>query len=934
MQYSPGYHQSSSPASTGGAAEHNYSSPNTLHSRANLRSCLRQGNFSSNRSARSTPSATSYPQQQQQSRGDEDDRTARSAPTIIGSVISNDNDERQFMKLSNMLATQHKSGNYSSMQGTRQLLYYYIPSARQRQLFYMSLRRNKAVLPMFPEPNENPGYALTRYVDRVFGPLLERECGDSIVGIAASPSGGLGPPSPMRTKQFTSPNYNRQIRQQQPTQVFRSPVNHVSPPPPLEFTSGDSRNNRPLFPSPNHLDQSIEHLSSPIDTFPPPPLEYSSNDQANVLFPPPKSTRDEDNRVPPPIQPSSPMVFPTSNNGSGHIRPLQQQQQHPKHHHVSFPVYSPPDTAPNTRDSSRHHHPPPRQYPTTSTTEQQPSIFASPSKSLTFTIGEELNKTTHIQQYPSMNEKSLLNNTSTDTSFEVSSFSPHDKEALSRSVSMMGATTAAKQHTVPHSKGMNQTTLTPMGYQKFDNSNMLPPITPRENILYDLPSRQQQQQIEPSCCRPREPPRAKRKRPTYLQVYVKCERSEPYLQPSESMDIVTWYRNGNNQVTADRTLVVRGTTSLLDLIGGIIEAFGLYSDHSDACMKANVSPGTKGHDSSPLLMAYNDICFMSDVKLTSTTNEGGGGGDDSTTNANTTNLTPLPIPGFYYKYVDREVHGRSETEKESLLSTDPVVLTRTLVAQVLDKPLHQSQQYKKKNQGGIRTRLALVYCTPKREAYVSPRTQKGVLPETIYHFQLLLDGIVPEQDLPSSFTSQTAIRCVGSTGGVAGGSMIDTPEEIQDLNRTLWGMKNVIGLVSPTPDPQRNLEQIIDVLGVPLFDNVGNQTLKEMLLDRCLYHVYSGNLTLSMAKKTQRTVEKMQGTSEWLVKGVESLFSKGISSCGEDNDIMSLDGSMSRLSVSSSKSRRNKQQRNMGPRSTGLLAESRRRRNAQRFHNI
>eukprot|EP00573_Skeletonema_grethae_P007418 CAMPEP_0201706076 /NCGR_PEP_ID=MMETSP0578-20130828/47725_1 /ASSEMBLY_ACC=CAM_ASM_000663 /TAXON_ID=267565 /ORGANISM="Skeletonema grethea, Strain CCMP 1804" /LENGTH=61 /DNA_ID=CAMNT_0048194451 /DNA_START=1 /DNA_END=182 /DNA_ORIENTATION=+ len=61
------------------------------------------------------------------------------------------------------------------------------------------------------------------------------------------------------------------------------------------------------------------------------------------------------------------------------------------------------------------------------------------------------------------------------------------------------------------------------------------------------------------------------------------------------MDIVTYYRNGNNQVTADRTLVVRGTTSLLDLIGGIIEAFGLHSDHSDACMKASAS--------SPVLMA-------------------------------------------------------------------------------------------------------------------------------------------------------------------------------------------------------------------------------------------------------------------------------------------------------------------------------------------
>eukprot|EP00984_Skeletonema_dohrnii_P033855 scaffold31860_cov61-Skeletonema_dohrnii-CCMP3373.AAC.1 len=101
--------------------------------------------------------------------------------------------------------------------------------------------------------------------------------------------------------------------------------------------------------------------------------------------------------------------------------------------------------------------------------------------------------------------------------------------------------------------------------------------------------------------------------------------------------------------------------------------------------------------------------------------------------------------------------------------------------------------------------------------------------------------------------------------------MIDSKQEIQDLNRTLWGVNDVVGLVHPTPDPQRNLEQIIDVLDIPLFDNVGNQTLKELPLDRCLYHIYSGNLSLSMAKKTQRTVEKMQGTSEWLAKGVEAF---------------------------------------------------------------
>mmetsp|Transcript_31586 Transcript_31586/g.63790 ORF Transcript_31586/g.63790 Transcript_31586/m.63790 type:complete len:935 (+) Transcript_31586:119-2923(+) len=933
MQYSA-YHQSPPSVSSGGASvEHHYSSPTTLQSRANLRSCLRQGNFSSNRSTtRSTTSVTSHPHQQQQSRGDDDDRTARSAPiTTTGSLMSNnnDNDERQFMKLSNMLATQHKSGNYSSsIQGTRQLLHYYIPSARQRQLFYQSLCRNRAVLPMFPEPNENPGYALTRYVDRVFGPLLERECSADIIGGAAVTSGVMGPPSPTRTMQSTRSNYNGQIQQPSPIQHFSSPINYVPPSPPPEFTSLESRNHRPmLFPSPNNLNQSIQHLSSPINNIPP-PMEYATNTVGNVLFPPPNAARDEVtssiiDRVPPPIQPSSPMA--------GHIPP--QQQQHLKHH-VSFPMYSPPDDS-NTRDTSRH--PPPLPRPYTTTTAQQPSLFASPSKSLAFTIGEELNKTSHIQQHPSMNVKSLLNITSTDTSLEGSSLEHHHEpsriqEALSKSASMGATAAAATTSTNPiiNKDETRSSKVTPMGYQKFSNSNMLPPITPRENILYHLPSRQQQ--VEPSCCNPSEPPRAKRKRPTYLQLYVKCERSEPYLQPSESMDIVTHYRNGNNQVTADRSLVVRGTTSLLDLIGGIIEAFGLYSDHSDACMKANAS--------SPLLMAYNDICFMSDVKSTTKDDDG----DESTTATKITNLTPLPIPGFYYKYVDREVHGRPEMEKESLLSTDPVVLTRTLVAQVLDKPLYpQSQQYKKKKQGddgiGFRSRLALVYCAPKRQAYLSPRTQKGVLPETIYHFQLLLDGIVPEEDLPSSFTSQTAIRCVGSTGGVAGGSMIDSKQEIQDLNRTLWGVNDVVGLVHPTPDPQRNLEQIIDVLDVPLFDNVGNQTLKELPLDRCLYHIYSGNLSLSMAKKTQRTVEKMQGTSEWLAKGVEA-FTKGITSCVEDNDILfggdDLDGSMSRLSVSSSKSRQKHHHGRGAHYPSGLLAAASsprtRRRNSKRYN--
>ena len=53
-------------------------------------------------------------------------------------------------------------------------------------------------------------------------------------------------------------------------------------------------------------------------------------------------------------------------------------------------------------------------------------------------------------------------------------------------------------------------------------------------------------------------------------------------------------------------------------------------------------------------------------------------------------------------------------------------------------------------------------------------------------------------------------------------------------------------------------------LGVPLFDNVGNKTLKQFVADKFLYHIYSGNLSMDVAKKILHTVEVMQGTMEWL----------------------------------------------------------------------
>jgi hypothetical protein len=221
---------------------------------------------------------------------------------------------------------------------------------------------------------------------------------------------------------------------------------------------------------------------------------------------------------------------------------------------------------------------------------------------------------------------------------------------------------------------------------------------------------------------------------------------------------------------------------------------------------------------------------------------------------------------------------------------DPYGLRLTLVAQLLDKPIHPyssslSPKNDNKEEEGARNRLALVYCTPKRRAYVSSRsTHQGVLPETIYHFQIILEGIVAEDDLPSSFQSQTAIRCVGATGGVHGGSVIDTREEIDALNRILWNGRDVVGLPSPTANRHENLEQIIDMLGVPLFDIAGNQTPKEFVVDRCLYNIYSGKLSMEVAQKTQHTVEAIEGTTEWLARRVDAL-AKTLTAC-EDSYIL------------------------------------------------
>jgi hypothetical protein len=328
---------------------------------------------------------------------------------------------------------------------------------------------------------------------------------------------------------------------------------------------------------------------------------------------------------------------------------------------------------------------------------------------------------------------------------------------------------------------------------------------------------------------------------------------------------MTWYRNGENHVTADRTLVVRGTTSLYELIRAITFCFGLVD--SRYVRSGHQTGGTAELLSS--LGCYNGVCFLSDVKTS------------SCPDTSRTQLTPLPIPGFYYKYVPRGSTEGSEAtdlpEKgSSVLSNDPVGLQRTCVAQLFDTPLFGEANYKLTNPPAGRTRLAFVYCTPKRQAYLSSRTQRAFLPETIYHFQIMLEGIVDEDDLPSSFQTQIPIRCVGGIGGVHGGNVIDTSEEVNELNRELWGDRDVLGLVSPSADPEKNCEKIIGILGTPLFDPLGHQAYKENVVGRCLYHICSGRLSMTLAEKTQGTVNAVTGTTDWLARQVEQ-FAKSIS---------------------------------------------------------
>ena len=86
-----------------------------------------------------------------------------------------ENDERQFMRISKILLAQHTTGRYADAEATQRLLHKHLPRPEQRMRFRRSLQRNVAYLPTFPEPNEHPSLAMTRYAEKVFGPLLTQE---------------------------------------------------------------------------------------------------------------------------------------------------------------------------------------------------------------------------------------------------------------------------------------------------------------------------------------------------------------------------------------------------------------------------------------------------------------------------------------------------------------------------------------------------------------------------------------------------------------------------------------------------------------------------------------------------------------------------------------------------------------------------------------
>lgn len=901
-----------------------------------LRSCLRQGSFSrggvsinerggSIRTYSSAPSQAmlqyKYSQHQQQTRHEEScSRSAASDPVrmtreynlrtrspsyasssypIVTPSIKNNNtsngshinlvevSERQFMRISQLIYSQHMTaaggGRQNDSSYALQLIFQHLPTIELRLSYHNTLQRNAQYLPIFPEANEHPSIAITRYIEKIFGPILARE-------IKAGSSSGeivLGGYCQSPTMSYATQRYPQHYLQSNQNdlsdvyyrqQSHQSPLSHSMLSPSLTMNrhaqhSQRPRVDEPLFPPPSTsvnqyaeivpayqastiINHKVSHLSQ---TNPPFEQLWNANEPLVKI-------------------PSSPAV---SQTGSGLPTPMASNistKTAPTIYQQSMNVtFASPQSEFDLLSSQ------PRYTPPTSSKSQsrQSFSFASPlnSDNKVYTTAE---LSSPVDDRSSVNTPSLLGiSTESSNASEVD-----DEREDNGGDSKYGDIVTPRTKKIINEITTESSLLSVMSiteYQTLSNKDMLPPMKLRESILY-YPNHSTK---TTTCCdgapSPRHSSIIRNRPPSYLQLYVKCERSEPFI--NKDLDIVTWYRNASDsRVTAERTLVVRNTTNMIDLIGGIIESFGLTSpnntEYDDNGIGKELSQG-----------CYKSVCFISDVKTREIENTA------------MINLTPLPIPGLRYKYVDRSSEGDTSKRKEdkgehnssslssssSVLAMDPYGLRLTLVAQLLDKSIYKypssvlsPKQFSNKDHSeGVRNRLALVFCTPKRRAYISPRsTIQGILPETIYHFQLILEGVVGEDNLPSSFQSQTAIRCVSATGGVLGGSVIDTNDEINELNRKLWKGRDVVGLYTPRANRHENLERIIDLLGVPLFDVVGNQTPKEFVVDRCLYDMYSGKLSMVLAQKTQDTVEAIEGTTEWIARRVDDL-AKTITACDD-----------------------------------------------------
>ena len=813
--------------------------------------------------------------------------------------------ERQFMRISQLLHSQHMTasggGRHNDSSYALQLIFQHLPTIELRLSFYNSLQRNSQYLPIFPEANEHPSIALTRYIEKIFGPILAREIktgsSNSIVvgGYCQSPTMSYATQRYPQHYLQSSPHqndlsdvYHRQQQSQQSphSQSMLSPSLSMSRHP--HHLAERPCVDEPLFPPPstsvnqyteiNSTHQActinnhkVSHLSLQITN---PPFEqlWNSNDPSVAI-------------------PSSPAV---SRTGSGAPTPMASNISTK----ITAPILyqQPLNVTFASPQSESDILSPPYSPPTSSKSQSRRSFsFASPlnnnnNKVYTTTTTTELSSP--VDDRSSVNTPSLLG-------ISTESSNPSEEEEEERGDNNDGGDSKYDNIAItPRTKKcINEITtessvvsvMSISNYQTLSNKDMLPPMKSRESILY-YPNHISTKTTTTTCCdgvpSPSRHGMIRKRPPSYLQLYVKCERSEPFI--NKDLDIVTWYRNASDsRVTAERTLVVRNTTNMIDLIGGIIESFGLTSPPSTN----NTDDNDNGIGKELSQGCYKSVCFISDVKTRES--------EDTAM----ISLTPLPIPGLRYKYVDRS-SSEDDTSKakdnssssSSVLAMDPYGLRLTLVGQLLDKSIHKypssvssssssSKQFSNSNEDhyaeGVRNRLALVFCTPKRRAYISPRsTIQGVLPETIYHFQLILEGVVSEDNLPSSFQSQTAIRCVSATGGVLGGSVIDTKDEINELNRKLWKGRDVVGLSTPKANRYENLERIIDILGVPLFDVAGNQTPKEFVVDRCLYDMYSGKLSMNFAQKTQDTVEAIEGTTEWLARRVDDI-AKTLTACDD-----------------------------------------------------